>query len=177
MKKFLAISIVLAMASIAAAGTMTFEVVGDTGAGLVEGSIVTINVIADTKIGGFSGGINGIGTAQAPLVNGFASFAQPMQNVGTIANNGTALITGISVNAPFDFMSGVDAGSALYTFDYVVPSVDNMTFTLSLVLEVANAIDFMPVGVASYSSDILAVPEPMSVLLLGLGGLFLRRRK
>ena len=74
--------------------------------------------------------------------------------------------------------SNAPAQTALYDFTYTVdPTLDTPT-TINIGISGASVIQ---VGGATYQSvagtSFEVVPEPMTIMLLGLGGLFLRRRR
>jgi hypothetical protein len=71
---------------------------------------------------------------------------------------------------------GTDVDSGLwFTFDLsdvLVASEVGSTYDVQILDE-----DFNIIGAATHTVTVVAIPEPMTIALLGLGGLFLRRRK
>jgi len=118
------------------------------------------------------------GMAEHPLVlsPSFGAFADP----GELVNDGGILVKWIAGNAG----AGVSATGMLYAFEYHVPDVPESTL-----ISIGSfdgppywmpLIDFL--GGSSYEGPlgeliIHVVPEPATIALLGLGGLFFARRR
>ena len=186
MKNLLTILLVLAMAS-AASAVVVFEVdPEDAKDSYMPSDIITINVVADHGVG--SVGIGAIvtdkgGTATVIGLNPLLSQA-PLQQ-GTPINDGTTLIEYIAGNVPL-VAPELPAGAVLYSFEFHVPQVPDSTIITidDLTDYMASPPKYTSINSKDYmnmSSDIGAlqihVPEPMTIALLGLGGLFLRRRR
>jgi len=175
MKKLVCLMIVALVSSVACAGTVAFQVP----ATVEVGEVVTVTVI----------GTDGVTSVTIPEIlsshAGLASnlFLNPLLSqfptVGTAVNAGNSLITGVSGATPFGFPPiVVDAGATVYSFDFKVPEV-----AVGTVIDISGAgTMFFQLGDFSVVSEIASasmevVPEPMTIALLGLGGLFIRRRK
>jgi hypothetical protein len=182
MKKLLVLALVLSMATIANAG-LTFV----TSTGVTEvtaGQQVTINLVTDagTSIMGFgfdavvgSGVASGGAIAQPAIfqsrTNGPMNYAPGVLAAYTYASN---------TDTPSVYTTGI-----VYSFNLVIPALPASTNivinTMSdgdLYLDAA----YFAAGVGEVDGNFNALtlhvtPEPMTLSLLGLGGLFLRRRK
>ena len=178
MKKLLTIVLVLGMASAASALTLNLTVNGaDIGPGqdILVGDIVTIGVNSD-GVGGVNGKYSG-----ALVINAFATDT----GLG-VWTGGANLYDG--VGEPLEFLSGgvafVDnpqvavaiATNAVLT-DLVGAGI-GMDYQFECTGEGLSTITF--IDDATGPGDSLTfnqIPEPITFALLGLGGLFLRRRK
>ena len=178
MRKLLALVIVLAFVSTASAASVRFEVAPGTptfggGGSYSFGQVITINLIADFAVQSFSVSIAGnYGTAVAagPVNADFVVFP----NSGTM-NTGGNLITGATGAVAFG-SPNVDAEEILYSFDYLVP---HLPYSTNIVIDDVGFVSILGGGTSIDDVDAFVVhtPEPMTIGLLGLGGLFLRRRK
>lgn len=189
MKRLLILLMVLATVSnVSAQLVVEFVIVGSTNpAGDYQGipsfptsTILTIGLVETTQ-GGIQStsvfDILGPGNAQAPLWHpagasqgGGAPWWTGLCNDGTIVNDGTTLIEGIELACQQNFLDYVTPGTILYTFDYHVSGV------LSDIIEIKSVIAFPPWDWDPAAPSILIhVPEPVTIALLGLGGLLLRR--
>jgi len=184
MKKMLIFVTVLAIASAASAATMTIQVSGGGSTVFETGVAVTLEVIpsgfADTEVGGGELGqmiINAItdsgnGSAVPGTVNAQFDAAKDKGAAGTLPN----LITGISgaVDATeYDGSDDLNNGLVAYNFVYTPGT------TLSGTIDLSGLTTFNCFGdpVAVSGVGLTYTPEPITIALLGLGGLFLRRRK
>ena len=190
MKKLVCLMIVLAVVSFASAATVKFDAPGAI-AGKVsaaQGEKVVISIIADfdvanlvITIGADGGAAEALGTLNANI--------KTMPNPGTLRNGSGILIDRISGSQGVQFGDvPVAAYQSLYTFTFVAPMVDGL-YTITYK---TGATPFPPppvpyscaidgvggaIALTSIESLIVDVPEPMTIALLGLGGLFIRRRK
>ena len=166
MKKMLILMLVLGFASTASASLVLLSVDGATAAGdtvqILEGATITLSVISDgpdpwlmevsTLV---SGATLGLPTATA-AAGGMADYAD--YSDATMWDY--ELATGGVISLP---TAGVQ-----WTMDLTAVAPRDSQFT----------VDLGEYGAAPADSILFEViPEPVSILLLGLGGLFLRRRK
>jgi hypothetical protein len=184
MKKLLVLMLVLGMATAASAATITLR---EQSSGLssyeyTPGETVTIEVV--------SGGLTGSGASrigrlamsldtdsdEADSSSAGTLHATLSNNLGW--NNGSPaphpdLITGIVGEAAV----GQGVGNVvLYTFDVQVDSMATDTITIGANITLLKN----PFGgdlTVDSVTDLVMTPEPMTIALLGLGGLFLRRRR
>ena len=172
MKKILVLFIVLLMASVATAGNVWL--VAPSGDILVN-TAVTIDVVADTGVFNMMSAniLATVGAASAP--SSHALFTGAFDTDGFIQNDGVSLITGISLSCLMDFVTNVPAGQVLYSFTYTTPSVVGVVGITAGNVNIAY--NDWSNGTSMGGTSINVVPEPMTIALLGLGGMFLRRRK
>ena len=190
MKKLLIFVLVLGIASTAIANTAWFETAVT---GVTPSQDIAIMVKADFDVLSLNLAIGGPPTASLGshglhanlLLSAFASQ-------GTVLNDGTYLIVEIKGDDPRTGGTavGAPAGSVVYSFMYHVPEVEpsteitiaslNTGFDPMIMKEIMTNLTDLAGG---DSVNVLAplvlhvIPEPMTIALLGLGGLFLRRRK
>ena len=176
MKKLVCLMMVALVGTVASAGTASFQA---SNTNVLVGEVVSITVIATGNCTNIA--IPQILSDNAGLVSnlvlnaGFNQFPQ----AGTAVNAGNSLITGVSGATPFAFPpTPVLAGTALYSFDYTVPAVALGTvITISGAGSLSFMFDDFSQSTSLGSTAMTVVPEPITIALLGLGGLFIRRRK
>ena len=187
MKKYLIALLVLAMATYAAASSVWLEVDdSDEKTSYLHSDTITINLVADFAVGSVAiGRIDGPPTA-GPINPFHANFTMAPNQPGTLVNAGNVLISTISIGIPFGGTEA-PAGDVLYSFEYHIP--DLLASTYITIDDVQDSGTSPPtsslIAKADYSimiSDVTPLeihvtPEPMTIALLGLGGLLLRRRK
>jgi hypothetical protein len=179
MKKFLVLALVLSMATMANAA-----IVWQASATEVHPSdVITINVIttAGEHVIGLEidattdGGAGGYAATPLTLNSNFGGFA----DVGALVN-----ASGILTQYTFGNSGvGAYATGTLFSYMYHVPSVPAST-TITIGDTWRNGSDSTEIdfydGSSTYThltgATIHVIPEPMTMGLLGLGGLFLRRR-
>jgi hypothetical protein len=160
-------------------GVTGFTVGGSLDAGTVnQGDLLSISVISDNVSGSLS--IFGVydtggnaGTASSVVLNAGYDWSIVRQ-VGA-ANTGGALV-GVTTGSVNQLAGSpkIPAGTSLFSFDYLVPSVIG-GWSIYGGLSGSTSSNADTVALAPLTMNV--VPEPMTVALLGLGGLFLRRRK
>ncbi|MHC4645106.1 MAG: PEP-CTERM sorting domain-containing protein [Planctomycetota bacterium] len=189
MKKFLSLILVLAIASVASAEVAWFEVdPADAKDSYVGSDVITINLMADFIVGSVSTNIGSDGgTAEAVgLLHPQLRILTPFSD-GTLVNAGGLLITGIGGGTPVG-QPGVAVGEVLYSFEFHVPEgLDESTYIT--IDDVTDMSQQPPLSTAIAAPDysvyltdagetvIHVIPEPMTIALLGMGGLFLLRRR
>jgi len=162
MKKFLVLALVLGLATMATAGDlaaiadMGYTVIGDTVTITTTGSVANFNLQLSPDAGTLTAG------------NASTNFGYVSDGVPDLAETGIMGAAGAVTSVPPVYQTGT-----LYTFTYdgteLVTLGDSILGTSSVQWENDDVISL--VGAT------ITIPEPMTIALLGLGGLFLRRKK
>jgi len=191
MKKLLVLTLVLSMATVANAG-LSFTLSGPTSLGLGATGTYTIGYsgmagVGDGSLGGFDIDILNVNLSNVivgTVGNGAIVAANQDTGYSVCQVDGASLsewgYTGLyeETGETITLATPVDMGSPLATFQFTAPGTAG-TVNLSLLLNSAFDIetDDVSTGVTMGTVQVNVTPEPMTLAILGLGGLFLRRRK
>ena len=199
MKKLLIFMLVLGLASVSQAALVGLEIGGAKEYTATAGEVITINLVADTP---YSSSLLMVVEGDASV----ATAVVDMDGTSTLPVGGTGVVIteGYLDNYDgvlFDYVSAgaspvIAAGSVIMSFEYTVSSGWAGTDFWLAPLATGTSYEWasgsfdtaalsqatlIPTGEDPiYNVPITGVhiiPEPMTVLLLGLGGLLLRRRK
>ena len=168
MKKLLVLTLVLALASVASAALTTTVLVNGSAFNMATGTAA----VGDTVTVKVGNDVASAGGTTSLSMNADAAES------GTIALLGTWMLPGTGSAASADGSGGIDFDWADGTIglnvtgDWCQAVFDIPAATSEVVLSFSGTMfDATPTG------GTITVPEPMTIALLGLGGLFLRRRK
>lgn len=183
MKKLMVLSLVLAVAGLANAGFVVSKTTD-----LVAGDVISISYIADYTVAGLSiRNISDSGSVTGAMSDAFlhAGFNSGRKVGVNIVNADGKLMTNTTGDglggAALVALGGVYpvAGEVVFSFNYTVKAGANETFVLAFDDGVAARGIKNTAGVTSAlgSIQLQTIPEPITMGLLSLGALFLRRRK
>ena len=171
MKKLLVLALVLGMASLASASlTWTVSGTGVTSVDVAKGGTVTVEIYSDSAEA-YPKGAAYLGTYESPVyssITGITATAAAGGNYviadvgGTYPNFWTVLA--VDTQEPFTVATGIQ----FYVTFTAGTTLGSNSWMLDEESSAGGPTDYLTVNV---------VPEPMTIALLGLGGLFLRRRK
>jgi hypothetical protein len=175
-KKVLAIVLVLAFVSASYGDSSAFLSGGSGFVTVAPGDSIKVDLVADfpvdrVQIVSIVDTTAVAGVASSPALHaGFdwtsITSVGPLNQAGNLVefvNGGVMTFAGSPKIAP---------GESLFSFDYLVPNALGMA-TIGPGAGVTASVS----GTAPAPLEMNVVPEPMTVVLLGLGGLFLVRRK
>ena len=184
MKKLMVLVLVLAMTQLSWAGIATLRVAGG-GDEFAPSDTITIELVTDFSELGSAGADTGTGMVTIESVFATAGEAMSvslnagfdsMQAAGDIINAG-----GVAVQAVWGNLlltsSDVPAGEVLWSMVFHIPDLPG-----SSIIEISTGnftavpTDWSDMAMETNVLTLHIIPEPMTMGLLGLGGLFLRRR-
>jgi len=175
MKKLLTLFLVLGLSSMASALTVNLSLDGSTSMGTTldvdiadVGTAISLGIISDTAGQVYFTALvmnkgsatisNVVNTTKAGDLGAVADYSGTTQYLYALTIGGTTVLPAVGVQFTFDLTPDSDL-VVDDTFDFWITVPDDSNGTPGQVVTVT------------------IVPEPMTILLLGIGGLFLRRRK
>ena len=195
MKKLFVLVLVLAISTMATAASVDLQIIAGPDAQGIDptsgapsylpSDTITIALVAagfgtgaDTGVGKMTIGsatTTNDGTASSPDLH---TKLKDVYMLGTVVNSGGVLITDVSGSLGLYDYVGIDAGN-LWWFEFHVPELEYSEIISIDLTDLVIQNKFL--GGLTYTCggalEIHVVPEPMTIALLGIGGLFLRRRK
>ena len=200
MKKLLIFMLVLGLASVSQATLTTLVVGGNQQYSGTAGETISIDLIADTV---WSGAVLSSLVEASEVDGDEQALASNVVNMGGVIATPTTSTTGVTIDAAGYalnylgnlYVSGaasanpaVTAGTVTLSFDYTLPSTISSDYWVTPLkpdeLFYYSGGSFAVEGTYSNLAAVNVpieglhiIPEPMTICLLGLGGLFLRRRK
>lgn len=187
MKKFLTFVVVLALASSASAVSISLVSGGAStltlGTDVTVGQVITVDFISDTPCSGINT-VDFLNVGQS--IGAVGAWSATMLGIGT--QPGTLVPPGGGLNAAImranaNALAGqeVAPGGTLYSFAATVGGLGTLTpfmgasdWFVTITGPPPNAWWYGP---SIVQNALHIVPEPVTIVLLGLGGLLLRRRK
>ena len=175
MKKLLVLLMVLAIASIANA-TISLSQVGT--ATLENGWTQRVDIVAADETGASSWmlAVVGVGMdAGTMLYTGNKAAITTVEDGDAIAVLNGSIATYIETHT--DFLGGELDDADFLEFQYTDPVVIPNGICASYIVTGYSEIYLIDSNFEPVVDAVIVIPEPITVALLGLGGLFLRRRK
>ena len=199
MKKLLILTLVLGMASVSQAASVGFQIGGATEYAATAGEVITIDLIADLPYSSsLMMAVEGDASVATAVTDMGGTSTLPVGSTGvTITEGYLDNYNGVL----FDYITAntypvVTAGNVIMSFEYTVSSGWGGSDFYIAPLVAGTSYEWAPgsFDTAALSSATLIptgedpifnvaitgvhiIPEPMTIVLLGLGGLFLRRRR
>ena len=164
----LVLVLLLAMFTSTAMGTLTMDLLDLTGGDVVLNDLVKITVISVDETSNTRWGVYLNPTSD--YGDGYAQLESPAVNAGNTGASG-------AVESATDPAAGHDYkawGGGISTGEWSTVNFRGLsvgTYTVELTRDAGST------GTLLATADITVVPEPSTVALLGLGGLFLLRRR
>jgi len=182
MKKLVVLALILGLASISNATMLSF--VGGTGVTnnqVLAGSTFTINVVSDVDVSSFVLNVKSnnhtvtIGTTNAGFTSPNSSGLQcaGISPVDLMIYKAAGTVSSTAVThdqVMYSFTATAGTAGSVYTFDSMVSNNGSGP-------NQATKLNSGTIVMSEYSVSVIPTPEPMTLVLLGLGGLFLRRNK
>jgi hypothetical protein len=166
MKKLLVLALVLSISSMASATLVSINADGlDGSIAVMPGAVMTINAVGDAASG----------LDYLDMAKGFATLSLP---IATPAAGDMSGVNDYSTEVLYDFELIAAAGPV----STPVAAGTQFTSTLTVTGNVGDTFDVLLIEGSSgiygtvQTISFTIIPEPMTMGLLGLGGLFLRRR-
>ena len=163
MKKILVLLLVLCVASMANATTLSWS---QSSIDITIGTTAVVQLIADD--------------AQGFNEKWVGNNASSTANITGVAALAAAGLDAVVVESPLSYVGWwtVVSQDMVAPFDSVAAGNQyNVTITASALGTITFDSDYGTGGNDVLTVNVVPVPEPMTIALLGLGGLFLRRRK
>ena len=184
MKKFVVLLLVLAMASVANASVaaLDFEYAGG-GTEVPENTAITINVVGDTDCEDFrvsvavTGSFSNVGVGTVNTL-----FTDSLSTAGQLKDGSTANVYVFQKNGIVDTVGSDPLVPTSAIFGTITLTTGALGGTITIddyagVFPPPTDTIYNGTTIDAGSLDLTIIPEPMTIALLGLGGLFLRRRK
>lgn len=195
MKKLLVLMLVFVMASVASAGLTTgwyysWSWTDDNGEDVEVGDTISVEIFAGDSVIASPILDTVLNVDDAASATNFAltttgdwSYKDPTNGISSDGSGGYNVLVSGNLNA-----GKVPKDASIYSFQFVTDAVGTVTidavsgnwstFTAAVGQAGEALFDtYGTVGGLPYANDIVVVPEPMTIALLGLGGLFLLRRR